>query len=192
MIQWTGNGYEFRILAPEDIAKLWGARKNKPRMNYDKLSRGLRYYYSKGIMDKVPGKKLTFKYTCDVQHYVRSRNIQAMRSSNFPNGGSTPTPTGGPAGSTGGAIGGVVMGGVSSAHQATATTPLMPGGITIAASAVTVDNGSKPSPHQRLDSASLGSPEAGDERDSMNLMMSQTSNNMCNTSDAEFCQVEEV
>ena len=143
-------------------------------------------------MDKVPGKKLTFKYTCDVQHYVRSRNIQAMRSSNFPNGGGggTPTPTG-PAGSTGGPVGGVVMGGVSSAHQATATTPLMPGGITIAASAVTVDNGSKPSPHQRLDSASLGSPEADDERDSMNLIMTQSSS-MCNTSDAEFCQVEEV
>ena len=191
MIQWTGNGYEFRILAPEDIAKLWGARKNKPRMNYDKLSRGLRYYYSKGIMDKVPGKKLTFKYTCDVQHYVRSRNIQAMRSSNFPNGGGgggTPTPTGGPAGSTGNAVGVVVGGlggGVSSAHQATATTPLMPGGITIAASAVTVDDGSKPSPHQRLDSSSLGSPEADDEREPMNLIISQTSS-MCNTSDAEF------
>ena len=187
MIQWTGNGYEFRILAPEDIAKLWGARKNKPRMNYDKLSRGLRYYYSKGIMDKVPGKKLTFKYTCDVQHYVRSRNIQAMRSSNFPNGGGggTATPTG-PPGSAGGTVGVVVgVGGVSSAHQATATTPLMPGGITIAASAVTVDNGSKSSPHQRLDSASLGSPEADDEREPMNLIMSQTSS-MCSTSDGEF------
>ena len=45
-------------------------------MNYDKLSRGLRYYYSKGIMDKVQGKKLTFKYTCDVQNYVRSRHTQ--------------------------------------------------------------------------------------------------------------------
>lgn len=74
LIQWTGNGYEFRILQPEEIAKLWGGRKNKPKMNYDKLSRGLRYYYSKGIMDKVPGKKLTFKYTCDVQQYVRSLN----------------------------------------------------------------------------------------------------------------------
>ena len=186
MIQWTGNGYEFRILAPEDIAKLWGARKNKPRMNYDKLSRGLRYYYSKGIMDKVPGKKLTFKYTCDVQHYVRSRNIQAMRSSNFPNGGGggTPTPTG-PAGGAGNTMGGIVVGGVSSTHQATATTPLMPGGITIAASAVTVDDGSKPSPHQRLDSASLGSPEADDEREPMNLIMSQTSS-MCNKSDTEY------
>ena len=73
LIHWTGNGYEFRILLPEEIAKLWGARKNKPRMNYDKLSRGLRYYYSKGIMDKVPGKKLTFKYTCDVPNYLQSR-----------------------------------------------------------------------------------------------------------------------
>lgn len=81
MIQWTGNGYEFRIGKPEEVAKLWGARKNKPKMNYDKLSRGLRYYYSKGIMDKVPGKKLTFKYTCDVQHYVRSRNSQSAHPS---------------------------------------------------------------------------------------------------------------
>jgi len=80
MIHWTGNGYEFCILLPEDIAKLWGARKNKPRMNYDKLSRGLRYYYNKGIMDKVQGKKLTFKYTCDVHHYIRSRNAQGRGS----------------------------------------------------------------------------------------------------------------
>ena len=74
MIQWTGNEYEFTILQPDDIAAMWGERKRKPRMNYDKLSRGLRYYYSKGIMDKVPGKKLTFKFTCNVEDYVRTRN----------------------------------------------------------------------------------------------------------------------
>lgn len=85
MIDWTGNGYEFRIVQPEEIAKLWGARKNKPRMNYDKLSRGLRYYYSKGIMDKVQGKKLTFKYTCDVQNYVRCR--QSSQNSTPRSGG---------------------------------------------------------------------------------------------------------
>ena len=78
LIQWTGNGYEFRILQPEEVARLWGARKNKPRMNYDKLSRGLRYYYSKGIMDKVPGKKLTFKYTCNLEQYLLSRGNSAM------------------------------------------------------------------------------------------------------------------
>lgn len=59
---------------------MWGARKNKPRMNYDKLSRGLRYYYSKGIMDKVPGKKLTFKYTCNIQQYMLARNSASASS----------------------------------------------------------------------------------------------------------------
>lgn len=98
MIQWTGNGYEFCILQPEEIAKLWGARKSKPRMNYDKLSRGLRYYYNKGIMDKVQGKKLTFKYTCDVHNYVCSRNAQAQGGttthpvSEYRSGSSTPVP----------------------------------------------------------------------------------------------------
>ena len=74
------------------------------------------------------------------------------------------------------------MGGASSTP-----TPVIPGGITIAASAVTVGgNGSKP--HHRLES---GSPEADEER--MNILMPQTSG-VCNntTSDAEFCQVEEV
>ncbi|XP_065883517.1 uncharacterized protein [Dysidea avara] len=82
MIHWTGNEYEFTILQPDDIAAMWGERKGKPRMNYDKLSRGLRYYYSKGIMDKVPGKKLTFKFTCNVEDYVRtrSRNSNAVQT----------------------------------------------------------------------------------------------------------------
>ena len=31
----------------EEVAKLWGMRKNKTNMNYDKLSRALRYYYDK-------------------------------------------------------------------------------------------------------------------------------------------------
>ena len=32
-------------------------------------------------MDKVQGKKLTFKYTCDVHNYIRSRNAQAHGAS---------------------------------------------------------------------------------------------------------------
>ena len=102
MIDWTGNGYEFRILQPEEIAKLWGARKNKPRMNYDKLSRGLRYYYSKGIMDKVQGKKLTFKYTCDVQNYVRSRQSPgSTRGGKYHSGSESSTPVAGGRGDDG-------------------------------------------------------------------------------------------
>ena len=38
------------------VARRWGLQKNRPAMNYDKLSRSLRYYYEKGIMQKVAGK----------------------------------------------------------------------------------------------------------------------------------------
>lgn len=37
------------------VARRWGIQKNRPAMNYDKLSRSLRYYYEKGIMQKVKG-----------------------------------------------------------------------------------------------------------------------------------------
>ncbi|KAJ6650626.1 hypothetical protein lerEdw1_005704, partial [Lerista edwardsae] len=51
-IAWTGRGMEFKLIEPEEVARLWGIQKNRPAMNYDKLSRSLRYYYEKGIMQK--------------------------------------------------------------------------------------------------------------------------------------------
>lgn len=41
IIGWTGNCWEFKIIEPDDVAYLWGLKKNKPNMNYEKLSRGL-------------------------------------------------------------------------------------------------------------------------------------------------------
>lgn len=49
---------EFKLVEPEEVARLWGLQKNRPAMNYDKLSRSLRYYYEKGIMQKVAGEVL--------------------------------------------------------------------------------------------------------------------------------------
>lgn len=49
LICWTSNDGEFKLLKAEEVAKLWGLRKNKTNMNYDKLSRALRYYYDKVI-----------------------------------------------------------------------------------------------------------------------------------------------
>lgn len=43
----------FKIEDSVRVAKLWGKRKNKPKMNYDKLSRSIRQYYKKGIMKKT-------------------------------------------------------------------------------------------------------------------------------------------
>lgn len=44
---------------------LWGLRKRKPNMNYDKLSRAIRYYYDKKIMHKVQGKRYVYKFNFD-------------------------------------------------------------------------------------------------------------------------------
>ena len=49
LISWTSKDGEFKLHKSEEVAKLWGMRKNKTNMNYDKLSRALRYYYDKVI-----------------------------------------------------------------------------------------------------------------------------------------------
>lgn len=45
----------------------WGLRKNKPKMNYEKLSRGLRYYYDKNIVQKTPGRRYVYRFVLDLQ-----------------------------------------------------------------------------------------------------------------------------
>lgn len=62
VICWTSNNGEFKLLQAEEVARLWGIRKNKPNMNYDKLSRALRYYYVKNIIKKVNGQKFVYKF----------------------------------------------------------------------------------------------------------------------------------
>ncbi|XP_075052244.1 ETS domain-containing protein Elk-4 [Mixophyes fleayi] len=62
LICWTSNDGEFKLLKAEEVARLWGVRKNKPSMNYDKLSRALRYYYVKNIIKKVNGQKFVYKF----------------------------------------------------------------------------------------------------------------------------------
>ena len=53
IIQWVGDDGEFKLHNPEMVAQLWGQRKNKPTMNYEKLSRALRYYYDGDMIAKV-------------------------------------------------------------------------------------------------------------------------------------------
>lgn len=52
---------------------MWGVRKRKPHMNYDKLSRAIRYYYDKKIMHKVHGKRYVYKFNFDtISKYTTS------------------------------------------------------------------------------------------------------------------------
>ena len=62
LITWTGNEGEFKLNNSEEVARMWGLRKNKTNMNYDKLSRALRYYYDKNIIKKVMGQKFVYKF----------------------------------------------------------------------------------------------------------------------------------
>ncbi|XP_062821271.1 uncharacterized protein LOC100554259 [Anolis carolinensis] len=63
VIAWQQGEYgEFVIKDPDEVARLWGRRKCKPQMNYDKLSRALRYYYNKRILYKTKGKRFTYKF----------------------------------------------------------------------------------------------------------------------------------
>ncbi|KAJ1523427.1 hypothetical protein ONE63_001289 [Megalurothrips usitatus] len=61
-ITWEGTQGEFKLTDPDEVARRWGERKSKPNMNYDKLSRALRYYYDKNIMTKVHGKRYAYKF----------------------------------------------------------------------------------------------------------------------------------
>ena len=42
-ITWEDDQGEFKLVNPDHVARRWGQRKAKPNMNYDKLSRALRY-----------------------------------------------------------------------------------------------------------------------------------------------------
>ena len=69
-ISWLGTGGEFKLNNPEMVAQLWGERKNKPHMNYEKLSRALRYYYDGDMICKVNGKRFVYKFVCDLKQIL--------------------------------------------------------------------------------------------------------------------------
>lgn len=78
IIAWVGNDWEFKLLNPEAVSILWGTRKRKPNMNYDKLSRAIRYYYGKKIIHKVHGKRYQYKFNFEtISKYANSSGTLA-------------------------------------------------------------------------------------------------------------------
>ncbi|KAL5110558.1 hypothetical protein TcWFU_006649 [Taenia crassiceps] len=70
-ICWTGHGTEFKLKDPNEVARRWGLRKNKPKMNYEKLSRGLRYYYDKKIIEKSAGKRYVYRFSPKIEELIK-------------------------------------------------------------------------------------------------------------------------
>lgn len=70
-------------MEPDRVAALWGNRKNKPTMNYEKLSRALRYYYDGDMISKVSGKRFVYKFICDLKQLT---GYSAQQLSDLVNG----------------------------------------------------------------------------------------------------------
>ena len=70
VIYWVGDDGEFKMENPETVSKLWGAQKNNPRMNYEKMSRALRFYNGGDIINKVRGKNFMYKFVCDLKEVI--------------------------------------------------------------------------------------------------------------------------
>ena len=67
------------------VARRWGIRKNKPKMNYEKLSRGLRYYYDKNIIQKTGGKRWDFQLNLHCKTQTTQCNyFHASERTHFP------------------------------------------------------------------------------------------------------------
>ncbi|CAH8474855.1 unnamed protein product [Schistosoma rodhaini] len=79
-ISWTGYENEFKLKEPNQVAQRWGARKNKPKMNYEKLSRGLRYYYDKKIIEKVSGKRYVYRFTRNLNELINNQLTESVSS----------------------------------------------------------------------------------------------------------------
>ncbi|XP_054257105.1 ETS homologous factor-like [Macrosteles quadrilineatus] len=52
----------FRFVHSDRVAKLWGSKKDNIDMNYEKLSRAMRYYYKSQVLLPVYGKRLVYKF----------------------------------------------------------------------------------------------------------------------------------
>merc|ERR1711953_196130 len=53
---------EFRIVDSVLVAKLWATVKKNKKMNYEKLSRAMRYYYKQKIFGIVENKRLVYRF----------------------------------------------------------------------------------------------------------------------------------
>merc|ERR1719328_521395 len=79
-IQWKNKETGvFKIVDPSGLARLWGIQKNHLSMNYDKMSRALRYYYRVNILRKVQGERHCYQFLRNPSELKSIKNISLLR-----------------------------------------------------------------------------------------------------------------
>lgn len=62
-VEWTDISQgTFRFVDTSEISRLWGQKKRKDDMNFEKLSRGIRHYYKSGFMSRQEGTRLIYRF----------------------------------------------------------------------------------------------------------------------------------
>ncbi|KAL7981036.1 hypothetical protein Chor_005270 [Crotalus horridus] len=87
VIAWQGDYGEFVIKDPDEVARLWGVRKCKPQMNYDKLSRALRQLFLCKVCGLVAIYKAVTKSLCnhrEKKHRFFPFNFNKLVLVNYP------------------------------------------------------------------------------------------------------------
>merc|ERR1712165_332397 len=66
---------KFRVINSNAFAQLWAVEKKNPAMNYEKLSRAMRYYYRNKEIEMVKGARLTYKFGPNMRDFrAKDRN----------------------------------------------------------------------------------------------------------------------
>ncbi|XP_045132597.1 protein bric-a-brac 1-like [Portunus trituberculatus] len=81
-IRWLDRaGGVFRIMESDMVAQLWGRARKNQNMNYEKMSRGMRTYYKRGILFHIDGTKLIYRFnTKDPEIEQRMQYYDMMKA----------------------------------------------------------------------------------------------------------------
>lgn len=85
VIKWEDESkMVFRIVQAEKLAALWGLQKNRLGMTYEKLSRGMRYYYPNNIIAREPGRRLLYRFMRhpdEIKKFVKKNGTYMLKKS---------------------------------------------------------------------------------------------------------------
>ena len=70
----------FKFVQSDKVAKMWGERKQNPKMTYEKLSRAMRYYYKSRVLLPVFGRRLVYKFGPNATGWKAAEETRASTS----------------------------------------------------------------------------------------------------------------